>query len=164
MAVKPLPCTPVNWDCDNFAVNVGIQNILARTRYQELSKTFSLLKTQNKTKYLKAIRLHQSSITWMNHFKQNFKRYWAKYWLTYGKIQRPIFNGVILENETHKIGILVVVRICYFHWLLIRVWFISWSEGSVAMQFFEKLKVSYCTLFLTAQHWSVNLLRMEFMP
>ena len=40
---------------------------------RSLTKTFALPATQNKTKQIKTIRLNQSSITWMNHFKQHFK-------------------------------------------------------------------------------------------
>ena len=36
MTEKKLPSIPKNWDCDHFVGNVAIQNIFARTRYQDI--------------------------------------------------------------------------------------------------------------------------------
>ena len=61
------------WDCNQFAGNVGIQNIFARPRYQVVLQNnhFAGNRKQDK-KQINAIRL-ESSITWMHHLKQYFQ-------------------------------------------------------------------------------------------
>ena len=69
MAVNQLPRIQIYWDHDNFVGYIGIQNIFTRTRYQIL-KAFTLLRRQNKTKQIKAIKLDQSLI---DHLNESFQ-------------------------------------------------------------------------------------------
>ena len=69
MTVNQLPSIPMFWDCNHFVGNVGIQNIFARMRYQVVLQNNHFA---DNTRHIKAIRL-ESSITWLNHFKQYFQ-------------------------------------------------------------------------------------------
>ena len=73
MTVNQLPSISMFWDCNQFAGNVGIQNIFARPRYQVVLQNnhFAGNRKQDK-KQINAIRL-ESSITWMHHLKQYFQ-------------------------------------------------------------------------------------------
>ena len=70
MAINQLSSIPMYWDCDRFEDNIGIQNIFTRTAYQESLQNLHFTDNKNNTKQIKAIRLDQSSITWMNYFRQ----------------------------------------------------------------------------------------------
>ena len=93
MTINQLSSISLFWDCNHFVGNVGIQNI-------------TLLTTQNKTKQIKTILL-DSSITWMNLFKQYFQmslcktkfkgRSWFSSWQM--KFYNNDINGVDIMDQ-----------------------------------------------------------------
>ena len=128
--VNHLQSIPMYWDCNHFVGSVSIQNVSKRTRYREVLQNLLFNSKEKQDKTDKGYKIRPSSVTWMNNFKQYF-------WMSMSKVlmnmwqnskEAILVNEAILENETYKMEIQMVVSMSYFHCLLIQVWFVFWSE------------------------------------
>ena len=177
MAINRLLSIPMYCDCDHFEGNVGIQNIFTRTRYQEVLQKFHFAKNtkQNKTDKgykIKPIIYHLNELfqtVFSNEPEQSIDEYLAK---SKGRSSIRQYLKMKPIKWVFKWWFWSAISSGYlyeFYLYLSRKKVVEVNLGeSVVMQLSEKLKGTYCTLFLTifltGQHWSINFLTMELTP
>ena len=61
------------WDCDHFVGNVGIQNISARTKYQEVLQNLHFANSTKQGKTYKKYKVRPVIDHLKNHLKQYFQ-------------------------------------------------------------------------------------------
>ena len=104
MTVNEFPRIPMKWDCNPFIRTFDIQNMFARTKYQKVLQNLHFADNIKQNKQIKVIRLDQSSIAWMNHFKQCFPKGLSKVLMKIWQNSKTFLNEAILENEIYKMG------------------------------------------------------------
>ena len=67
-----LPSITIFWDCDDFLRNVGIQNIFARTRYQEVLQNNHFAGNAKQNKEIKS----NQSRPIIDHLNESFQAVW----------------------------------------------------------------------------------------
>ena len=73
MAAKQVSNTAMCWDCDHFVGNVGIQNISARTKYQEVLQNLHFANSTKQGKTYKKYKVRPVIDHLKNHLKQYFQ-------------------------------------------------------------------------------------------